>query len=207
MKVNVKSSVSSMLHSIYLHVIKVLMYEIDQETGEPKIDPDTRQPIPTGRSLGQCTRTAQGRVGKIYRAMHNLSNTHTSNNTHTTPSGRVIYYTPIRKPEWAYILYTCENNDIDVFAVYTEGKDIQQVLTDLISRRRQTGISFQRHYEHLRKHPILYTVECLRYARHCISTRGYVPFRLERYLKQRGYKILGNSIVKIGVTYESGGLL
>lgn len=86
MTINIESPVFSMLHSIYLHVVKVLMYEIDQETGEPKIDPDTRQPIPTGRSLGQCTRTAQGRVNKIDRAIHNLSNTHTSNNTHITPS-------------------------------------------------------------------------------------------------------------------------
>lgn len=119
MKVNVKSSVSSMLHSIYLHVFKVLMYVIDQETWERKIDQDTRQPIPTGRTLEQCTRTAQGRVDKIYRVMHSLSNTHQNNNIHTTPSGRVIYYTPIRKSERAYILYTCNNNEIEVFAVYT----------------------------------------------------------------------------------------
>lgn len=197
MNVNIETPVFSMLHSIYLHVVKVLMYVIDQETGEPKIDLDTRQPIPTGRTLGQCTRTAQGRVSKIDRAIHNLPNTHINNKAHTTPSGRVIYYTPIRKPERAYLLYTCNNNDIEVFAVYTEGKDIQQVLADLISRRRLTGTSFQRHYEHLRKHPMLYTVECLKYARHCLSSRGYVPFRLESYLRQRGYKILGSRIVKI----------
>ena len=147
MNINVESQVNSMLHAIYLHVIKVLMYEIDRETGEPKIDPDTNQPIPTGRKRELCVKTAKGRVAKIDRAIHTLSTTHKNNNTHTTPSGRVIYYTPIRKPERAYILYTCANNNIEVFAVYTEGKDIQQVLADLISKKHSNTRTFRRSYE------------------------------------------------------------
>lgn len=134
MKVRRLKCIRTMLKNIRISVYNSLKYEIDTYKGLPKVDPKTKKRITKGLPDKYCKRVARERVDKIKDAIKHLPFTYKDGIVHTTKNGDVIYYLYVNHPARAFILYLLEGKRsirIVVFAVYSEGKDINAVLKKL----------------------------------------------------------------------------
>lgn len=133
------------LQSIRDNIIHNLYYEIDNETGFAKYNPDTSEPILSGMSKKECIRIANGRISKIKKALKTLHTRHTTS-TKFNFSGDIAY---MNYYSGAYFLYHYSRvndtnqsiNIITVFDIHSDGAPIETLYPDLRTSSRDENFA------------------------------------------------------------------
>ncbi len=127
--------ITQRIQSIRDNIIHNLYYEIDNETGFAKINPDTSEPILSGMSKKECIRIANGRISKIKRALKTLHTRHLTS-TKFIFSNDIAY---LNYYSGAYFLYHYSSVDkinqtvniIEVFGIHSDGAPIETLYPEL----------------------------------------------------------------------------